>query len=123
MLEPRSTPTLDREVAQKHAHGRQHHPGRVAPVLPTPRLDEIAETARRISLRVVPEEADEVPHIASIRGQRALDDAAVDAHPLEEPLDQSDGLAWGLDARDDAPLVEMLNESTDTREDLSGAIS
>jgi hypothetical protein len=47
----------------------------------------------------------------------------VDAHPLEEPLDQSDGLAWSLDELDDAPLAVMLNESTDTREDLSGAIS
>lgn len=121
MREPWSTPTLDREVAQEHAHGSQHHPGRVAPVLPTPLPDEIAETARRIHLRVVPEEADEVPHIASVRGQGALDDAAVDAHPLEEPLDQ--WLAWGLDERDDAPLAEMLNESADTREDLSGAIA
>ena len=63
------------------------------------------------------------PHIASVRGQCALDDAAVDAHPLEEPLGQWDGLAWGLEGLDDAPLAEMLNESADTREDLSGAIA
>ncbi len=72
---------------------------------------------------VRPRGSGQVPDIASVRGQRALDDAAVDAHPPEEPLDQSDGLAWGLDELDDAPLAEMLNESADTREDLSGATS
>ena len=91
--------------------------------MPTPLRHEVSETAGRIRLRVVPKEADEVPHIASVRGQCALDDAAVDFHPLEERLDQPDRLGSGLDDRDDSLLTKMLEESADTREDLSGAIS
>ena len=46
-----------------------------------------AEPMRRICARVVAQDTDEVVHIAAVRGQRARDDAAVDFHPLEEPLD------------------------------------
>jgi hypothetical protein len=91
--------------------------------VPTPLRNEVSETAGRICPRIVPKEADEVPCIASVRGQCALDDAAVDFHPLEEPLDQSDRLGSGLDDRDDSPLTEMLEESADTREGLSGVIA
>jgi hypothetical protein len=89
----------------------------------TPLLDEVPETAGRIRPRVVTQEADEVPDIASVRGQRALDDAPVDLHPPEEPLDPSNGMGSGFDDRDDSPLSEMLEESANTREALSGAIS
>jgi hypothetical protein len=86
-------------------------------------LDEVPATAGRIRPRVVPKEADEVPDIASVRGQSALDDAPVDLHPPEEPLDPSNRLGSGRDDPDDSPLTEMLDESADTREDLAGTVS
>jgi len=122
MLESRSALALDSEVAQEHAHGGKDHPGGVAPVVPTPLLDEVPETASRIRPRIVPKEADEVPNIASVRAQSCVNDASVDFHPLEEALNQSNWLGSGLDRLNDAPLTEMLQESADTRKDLSGVI-
>ncbi|MHC4504306.1 MAG: hypothetical protein ACYTFI_13460 [Planctomycetota bacterium] len=76
-----------------------------------------------IDLRVVPEDADEVPDIASVGGHSGLDDAAVDSHPLKELLDQPNGTGTGLHAPHDSPLPEVPEESADTREDLPGTIA
>src|SRR5207249_4876331 len=61
--------------------------------------------------------------IPAVRHQRRLDDAAVDLHPLEEPLDQSVARGSGLDDPDDASLTKMLEEPADARDNLAGAIA
>jgi len=113
---------LDGEVPHEHPHRGDDHPRGVMPVVPTPLLDEVPQPAGRIRPRVVPQDADEVPDIAAVRGQRALDDAPVDAHPPEEPLDPSDGLGASLD-RGDSALAEMPEEPANTGADLSRAIA
>jgi hypothetical protein len=76
-----------------------------------------------VRLGVVAQNAHEVLHIVAVRDQRRLDNAAVDLHPLEKSFDQSVALESGLNDRDDASLTEMLEESADTRDDLSVAVS
>jgi hypothetical protein len=122
MLESRSALALDREIAQEHAHSGKDHPGGVAPAMPTTRLDEVPQIAGRIRPRIVPKIADEISDIASVRAQSCFNDAPVDFHPLQEPLYQWNGPGSGLDGLDDSALAEMLEESADTRNDLSGAI-
>jgi hypothetical protein len=122
MLEPGSALTLDREVPHEHPHGGDDHSRGVPPIVPTPLLNEIPQPAGCIRPRVVPQDADEVPDIAAVRDQRALDDAPVDAHPSEEPLDPSDGVGASLDWGD-AALAEVPEEPANTGEDLSRAIA
>jgi hypothetical protein len=122
MLEPGSALALDREVPHEHPHGGDDHPRGVPPVVPTPLLDEVPQPAGRIRPRVVSQHADEVPGIAAVRGQRALDDAPVDAHPSEESLDDLDGLGARLD-RGDAARAEVPEEAAHTGEDPPCAIA
>jgi hypothetical protein len=90
--------------------------------VPTPLLEEVPEPAGRIRPWVIPQDADEVPGIASVRGQCALDDAPFNVHPSKESLDPSNRLGSSLD-RDDSPLAEVLKEPANTREDLSAAMA
>jgi hypothetical protein len=122
MLEPGSTLPFDAEVPQKHPHRGHDHPDRGAAVVPTPLLDEVAKPAGRERPRVVPEEADEIVGIGSVRDQRTLDDAPVDAPPSEEPLDPSDGLRASLDLNDSA-LAQMPEKPAHPWEHLWGAIA
>jgi hypothetical protein len=122
MLEARPALALDSQVTQKHANCSQNHSQGGAPVVPVPRLYKVPEAAGCIRLRIVPKNADEIPDIASVRGQRGLDDPPMDLHPLKEILDQSNRLGTSLHALCDSPLPEMLEESSDTREHLAGAI-
>ena len=113
---------LDREVSHEHPHRGDDHPRGLTLVVPTPLLNEVPQPAGRIRPRVVPQDADEVPDIAAVRGQRALADAPVDLHPSEEPLDPSHGLGSSLD-RGDAALAEVPEEPAHTGEDLARAIA
>jgi hypothetical protein len=90
--------------------------------VPVLRLYEVPEAASCIRLRIVPKNADEIPDIASVRGQSGLDDPPMDLHPLRETLDQSNRLGTSLHALYDSPLAEMLEKSADAREHLAGAI-
>jgi hypothetical protein len=90
--------------------------------VPVLRLYEVPETAGCIPLRIVPKNTNEIPDIASVRCQRGLDEPPMDLHPLKEILDQLNRLGTNLHALYDSPLPEMLEESSDTREHLAGAI-
>jgi hypothetical protein len=113
MLEPGSALALDREVPHEHPHGGEDHSRGVTPVVPTPLLDEVPQPDGRIHPRVVPQDADEVPDIAAVRGQRALDDASVHAHPSEERLDRWDGFGSNLH-QDDPAFAEVPEEPANT---------
>ena len=90
--------------------------------MPVPCLYEVPETVGCIRLRIVPKDAHEIPDIASVRGQSGLDDPPMDLHPLKEILDQSNRLRTSLHPLYDSLLPKMLEESSDTREHLAGAI-
>jgi hypothetical protein len=113
MLEPRAALALDRQVAEEHADRSQDHPQGGAPVVPVLRLYEVPQTAGCIRLRIVPEHADQVCDIDSVRGPRGLDDPPMDLHPLEEIVDQSDPTGTGIHALHDSVLPEMLEKSAD----------
>lgn len=122
MLEPGSTPAFNGKVAQEHAHGGKDHADGIAPVVPKPLLDENPETAGPVRPWVIPKIMDELTNIECVRAQGCLDNTPVDSHPLDELLDQRNGLRSGLDALDDSVLPEVLEEPADTREDLSSTI-
>jgi hypothetical protein len=122
MLEPGSTLALDGEVAQEHAHGGKDHADRIAPVVTKPFLDENPESASGVRPWVISKIADELTNIECVRAQGCLDHTPVDFHPLDELLDQRNGLRSVLDALDDSALTEILEESADTRKDFPGAI-
>jgi hypothetical protein len=122
MLEARPALALDSQVAQEHANRGQDHPQGGAPIVPVPRLYEVPQIAGGIRLRIVPKNADKIADITCVRGQRGVDDPPMDLHPLKEILDQSGRLGRGLHALHDSPLPQMLEESADARQDLSGPI-
>jgi hypothetical protein len=121
MLEARPALAFGSQVAQEHANCGQDHPQGAA-VVPAACLDEAPEIAGCVPLRIVPKNSNEVPDIASIRGQRGLDDPPVGLHPVKEILDQLNGLGTSLHALYDSPLPEMLEKPPDTREHFSGAV-
>ncbi len=90
--------------------------------MPVARLDEASEIAGGIGLRIIAKNANEIPDIASVRGQRGLDDPPMGLHPLKEIFDQSNRPGTSLHALYDSPLPQMLEESSDTREHLAGTI-
>ncbi len=91
-------------------------------MVPAACLDEAPEIAGCVPLRIVPKNTNEVRDIASIRGQRGLDDPPVGLHPLKEILDQLNRLGTRIHALYDPTMLEMLKKPPDTREHLAGAV-
>lgn len=71
------------------------------------------EDLERYTSPVLAEDADEVADGATVRRQRALADAPVDLHPMEEPLNQAHGGGTRRQRRNDVSLTQKAEELAD----------
>jgi len=122
MFEARPTLALDRQVTEKHANRGKDHPQGGAPVVPVARLCEISKTVGCVRQRIIAKNANKIPDILLIRDQRSLDDAPMDLHPLKELRDEFNRLRRRFRLAYDSPLLQILDESSDTPKHIGGTV-